>query len=441
MTGLPILRSRYALPVLIMATVSACAHYTPAPLHTDLIAQTSPLPPALAADDLLRQAIARSPDVAAARQHLLATLAARRAARQQPAFNLTLASEYSKAADAARPWLWGATVDIPVDIGGRRAARVTAADVEVLKARAAVAEALWGVRQRLRQAQSDLSNAHRTLVAAQAVLETRQALEAVLQQRMQAGEDARDGLDAARLGTLTAQQAVLQAKAQMATALSDLAHALDTDTASVAVLAPEASVTVGDFTDADSLYARPDILTAIADYDLSESQLKLAVAQQYPGVTLSPGYTWERGVVKLPFNLGLSLPPFDGNRANIDAAEHARAAAGKTLEATVKSALAGVERTDAQWQSARTLAATIEQNDLPQADATANRAQTALRQGEGDRIVLLQARVAQAETHLALIQAQTGVDQARLALEEARHIPFDPADARDLKAALEEMPK
>lgn len=420
--------------------LSACVSYAPQPLAPTQLAAVTPLPAGAAATDLLALALQRSPDVAAARARLASALATRKASKAYPAITLTLMSEYSRDADPQRPWLWGAAADLPLDYGARRDARVTTADVDVAKARADLAEAVWRARQGLRSAQAHLADARAVATAAKDLLYRRLALEAALQQRVAAGEEARDGLDTARQASLQAQATLTQAKGDEEAALVELAHALDTDAASVADLPVAASPHVSN-NDGATLYARLDILTAVADYDLSESQLRLAVAEQYPGVTVSPGYTWERGVVKLPLNLSLALPPLDGNRAHIDAAQSARLAAGKALEALVKSDLAAVAQARAQWRSIAALSQQIETHDAPLAAQMAARAAAAQRQGESDRISLMQAQIAELETHLALVQAQTSADQARLALEDARHIPFDLAEARDLSAALTDTTK
>ncbi|WP_349252583.1 TolC family protein [Asticcacaulis sp. EMRT-3] len=421
--------------------LSACATYSPMQKPLESLGATAPMPSSVPTGNLLSLALSRSPEVAAARAHLASTQAELKAARQMPTITLALSSEYSKAADSARPWLWGMAVDIPFDTNARRGSRITAASVEVMKARATLAEALWQTRQNLREAQVKLASARAIEVAARALLDQRRALEAALQQRMAAGEDAHDGLDTARIATLQTQQTLIQTQGEAQAALSDLAHALDADTSRVYNLPPPQSGNSIDLNDDIVLYARPDIQTAVANYDLSESALRLAVAQQYPDITVSPGYIWERGVVKLPFNLSLNLPPLDGNRANIDAADQARLASGKSLEATVKTALAYVARTHARWESAELLQRQIAVHDVPLANEIARHAEAAASEGEADCITLLQARIAALETNLALAQARATADQARLDLEDARHIPFDPLDARDLTAALMDMTK
>lgn len=147
----------------------------------------TPLPARAAATDLLALALQRSPDVAAARARLASALAARKASKAYPAITLNLMSEYSKDADPQRPWLWGAAADLPLDYGARRDARVTTADVDVAKARADLAEAVWRVRQGLRSAQAHLADTRAVAIAAKDLLNQRLALETALQQRVAAG--------------------------------------------------------------------------------------------------------------------------------------------------------------------------------------------------------------------------------------------------------------
>nr|QQZ49430.1 hypothetical protein JKL49_20890 [Phenylobacterium glaciei] len=70
------------------------------------------------------------------------------------------------------------------------------------------------------------------------------------------------------------------------------------------------------------------MLRAVVDYDLAESALRTEVARQYPEVRIGPGYTYDHGVQKIPFNLTLVLPPLDLNRAAIAQAEARRTEAG-----------------------------------------------------------------------------------------------------------------
>jgi CRISPR system Cascade subunit CasA len=125
--------------------------------------------------------------LAPTRARLASALAARKASKAYPAITLNLVSEYSRDADPQRPWLWGAAADLPLDYGARRDARVTTADVDVAKARADLAEAVWRARQGLRSAQVHLADTRAVAIAAKDLLNQRLALETALQQRVAAG--------------------------------------------------------------------------------------------------------------------------------------------------------------------------------------------------------------------------------------------------------------
>jgi outer membrane protein TolC len=63
-----------------------------------------------------------------------------------PTATLTLTSEYAVAAPESSPWLFGAALDIPIDRGVRRGARLTSADLAVALACYDYADALWRAR-------------------------------------------------------------------------------------------------------------------------------------------------------------------------------------------------------------------------------------------------------------------------------------------------------
>ena len=90
----------------------------------------------------------------------------------------------------------------------------------------------------------------------------------------------------------------------------------------------------------------PDLLRAIGAYEQSDSDLRLQLARQYPGVSIGPGYAWERGLIKLPLNVGLALPPLDLNRSAIGVALSAREAAAASLEETYARVSSNSEQKD-----------------------------------------------------------------------------------------------
>jgi CRISPR system Cascade subunit CasA len=185
----------------------------------------------------------------------------------------------------------------------------------------------------------------------------------------------------------------------------------------------------------DAALSRRDVLRAVADYDLAEDALRAEVAKQYPQVRVGPGYFYDHGVTKLPFNVALQLPPLDMNRAGIAQAEAARAQAGQALEAAQANALGEVDAAVAALAAARASAARA-QADLAIARRTAADTARSLQAGEADRVDDLGARAAVVEGELAAGDAEHAVRTATADLENALRRPFDPRESPVLQDAI-----
>jgi CRISPR system Cascade subunit CasA len=132
---------------------------------------------------------------------------------------------------------------------------------------------------------------------------------------------------------------------------------------------------------ARAVAGRADVLKAIVAYDQAEADLRGELARQYPAVSLGPGYTWERGLVKLPFAINLTVPSFDLNRAAIRAAEARRAQAGAAIETTLAQAQAAIESARAERAAAAAALDRVRRTELPQTEAVARRADAQLAKG------------------------------------------------------------
>ncbi len=436
--------------IALTALLSGCVAYSPAPLSVSQLAAptsspSSPLP--VDRIGLLRLALDRSPALAAARASLAAAQSGAKAARNLPPLTLTLTAEYSKQADAQRPWFYGGSVGVPLDIGARRTARVTTADLAVIKAGYAVGEAAWTVRQNLTQALADLTASRRQIAASQALIDQRNSYYALIEKRAAAGEDTRGLAIQAQLDASALLDTLLQAKAKEAQARADLARVLNVPIAAVDALAdlPPADNAAADpqtlASMADrALYIRADVLNAVVDYDSAENDLRGAIAGQYPDINIAPGYTWERGVVKLPLAGTFTLPPLDGNRAVIHQAQSARTAAGKTLEDQVKTVQATIQQAGLTLQADRAVAVKVRGTDLPLAENLAQRTARLTAAGEGDQVDRLTSEIALSQARLGLLTAEQTTLNDRLKLEDALHQAFDPAEndlLRDATGAKE----
>ncbi|HEY6870741.1 MAG TPA: TolC family protein, partial [Novosphingobium sp.] len=170
--------------------------------------------------------------------------------------------------------------------------------------------------------------------------------------------------------------------------------------------------------------ARSDVLQALVAYDQAEADLRGEVAKQYPSITVGPGYTWERGLVKLPFALGLALPSWDLNHRAIAAAEARRARAGAAIESTLANAQQAIDTARAELSTAGAALTRIRGSELPEARLAAERADRQLALGAIGRSEWLAAWIAEGEARRNELEALVRLRAAEAGLEEAVRRPL-----------------
>jgi len=393
---------------------------------------------------LLDQAISWSPDVRAKAAAYRSAAAEAKAARVPLPAALQLTAEYSHQDNPDKPWLGSGLLDLPVDLGGRRNARVSAADLAMAQARYDYAEALWTTRSAIRHAAIERLSADQALPLAVRVRDLRKDRLARLRLRVKAGEDPQSVVLLAQTEHAAAERRLQEIEARRRAAGLALAKALGADPETVQVLpllpltgrasAPPATHLAR--LRQEAALGRSDVLRAILDYDLAENALRLEVASQYPAIRIQPGYTYERGIVKLPFGVNLQLPPIDGNRAAIRAAEQRRAEAGVKLEAVQAGVLAEVDRADAALAAAIAAEHMQTTQVLSAARHMADTTRAGLKAGEFDRIDEQAASAAEAEAELGRIEASREAWLAHADLEDAlRHSD----DAEEMKTIGDAM--
>jgi CRISPR system Cascade subunit CasA len=426
--------------------LAGCATYAPAPVHLEaypaaLEARTLDEKPAGATwtgGDLLAVALARNAAVAEAAAKYRTALAAAKTSRVAPNMTLTLTAEYAKS--EPKPWLYGAGSDIPLDIGARRGERLNAADLAAVQALYDYGEAVWTVRTSLTRACADRLSADAEMALASRLETVRQARVERLDHRVAAGEDDRGLALVARTDLAVAHRRVADARARRVQADAALAQAIGVPVSAVAglTLAPVSPPPPDlDFARArrNAALTRRDVLRAVVDYDLAESALRLEIAKQYPEIHVGPGYAYDHGVSKLPFNLGLVLPPLDLNRAAIAQAEAKRAEAGRSLEAVQAAALGAADQAWSALGAARITEASTRERDLPVAQRLAEATARSAKAGEADRVDDLGAQATLIEAELAVLDARRTTVAAGIDLEDALRVPFDPAETTLLQTA------
>ncbi|MBT9470815.1 MAG: TolC family protein [Phenylobacterium sp.] len=446
------------LTVLLSAlSLSACASYAPAPIEPsalaaeartqtlnlgqvrDKLASIAPdatwYGPHLDRLALFAGALLNNRDIAAARAGVDTAQAAAKASRVGPAATLTLSAEYARNAAENSPWLFGGAIDIPLDVGARRKARLTSFDLAVDIARYDHADKIWSVRMAVRRALADYFIAERQAVAYQHVAQVRARQQAAMENRVNAGEASRaelervraDGADAVRRAAdaVNSSRAALQS---LATALGVPVEALNDVTLSWTDFdrpADDPGAGVTEEIRTAATLSRADVLKAVAAYDQAESDLRAEAARQYPAISIAPGYTWERGLVKIPVSLGLVLPPLDLNRGAIATAKAKRTEAGRKLEAVVAGSQAAIDAALAETRAARDALRQVRNVELVAAGRLSAQADRELAQGAIDRTDWAAAQAGAGLARISELDALARVHAADAGLEDALRRPLE----------------
>lgn len=442
----------------LFATVAlaSCASYQPAPISSaDLLADFSSrqldrtgaqtelarIAPGSALEAkrwdrlaLLAEALAHNPSIVEAKARAQSAQAASRASRAGPSLSLTLTAEYAGKASEASPWLYGIAGDIPLDLRPRRNARIRSADAAAVTSSYEYLETVWATRMEIRRALAEQLLVSREIVVGEELSAIRARQLAALTNRFEAGEATRAHLERVRTEAAADGRRLSDARGRLITSRAGLADALGVSQAAVT----GADMAWDDFlaptwrpddeiaaVRREALLARADILRAAGAYDQADAELRAAVVAQYPDLRVGPGYTWERGLVKLPFAIGLTLPPIDLAHNGVRAAEAHRTEAGAHLEAVVGKAQNAIDTALAERVAARDALSGVRAVDLRNAQAAATQADQELREGAIDRVDWSAAQVSRLTMALAEIDALRRVHAADAALEDALRRPLE----------------
>ncbi len=433
--------------------IAGCIHYEPAPLPPqrtaeqfaarrladpsiyDGIARLLPQPPAVWPPrewdraQLLAVALVLNPQLAVADAQFRTALARETTAAQSPNPDLILESEYSSG--EPHPWLYGISLDWLLRSTERRRIDVEVARIEIGNARLQMMEQVWTVRRALAAALSDWERSRRTLILLDRLSAGQNRLIEIETQRVERGEDSASELLTSQTQRIEMEQQQVAQRANGADAQAAAAKALG--------VAPQA---LDEFTytwpdwgtppmlDADklrearesALLSRADLAAAIGDYAVAEAKLKQAVARQYPQFQLEPGYYWDHGIAKWPFDLGFTLP-LNGNKGEIAEARAARDLVGQrmlALQADIVGKITEALRAervehDGVDTAERRLAAARRQQQ---------QTELGLRFGALDRAAQIQAEIITTRAELELLDARARLQQSRNMLEDALHAPL-----------------
>jgi CRISPR system Cascade subunit CasA len=439
------------------SSLCACAHYAPVPLvpaetarqfearrlgdDSVRAAVTHFLAPGAGSDSaawpppvwdraqLLGVALALNRQLGVATAEWAATRAHETTAAEVRNPDLVLESEY--AVHDQHPWLYGLSVDWLLRSPARRRDEIELARRESRAARLTLMDEIWSVRSALNAALSDLELARRR---ERLLEELGQALDrrlAGLRRRVAVGENASPELATPETERIDIDEQLVDAHAEAARAQAALARALGLpsealdgievrweDWGEPAVVAPD---DLGERRER-ALLSRADLGAAIGAYAVAEQKLRLAIARQYPQFSLEPGYYWDHGIAKWPFDLGFSVP-WNGNKGEIAEARAGRELAAQRmldLQTEIDIEISAARQAEDAGREAVRAA--------EQRVATARRrvaiAARSVALGAAERSLQVDAEVVAARAELERLDGQARLQSARNALEQALHAPL-----------------
>jgi len=324
---------------------------------------------------------------------------------------------------------WRAGVSQTFEVAGQQGRRREAAEAEIAAVRANVAEVRAALRADVEQRFVQvLALQSRTSIEQQTVVIVEQASQAVAK-RLEAGEVGRLDANLARVEAERARNQLVQIDEQLTQARAELASLLQLPPGELPEAAGDlrrdARYTLEDLLDAAS--RRRGLETLSRREEAARSRLELERTARYPDVTLGL-FSGRDAPPDLRENVvGLSvsvpLPLFRRNEAGVGRAmtelTHAqieRQAAGRDAAASVRAQWQRLALLEARARRLRdTVLRTLEDNQ--------RLSQIAVREGEIGIAELLLVNRQVAETRRELLEAETELRLARVALEKAAGWP------------------
>jgi cobalt-zinc-cadmium efflux system outer membrane protein len=387
--------------------------------------QPSPLPAGpLSFDQALVLATSRNLNVAAARRARAIREAAIQAARQAP--NPAVSFETTK--DTPHQAL---SVDVPVELGGRRSHRIDLAKEELTLAEIDVQTELRAVRREVRQTFYGLLAADERVRLAEGLLDIARRLHDAAQARFEAGA-------APRLEVLTADFAITRTETDIELARS-IRIASQARLDAVLNLPPQQALAV-----TGNLYERAPVLvyeqalaTAVtSNVDLVALDRQIAVesrrlallrAERTPTPIFSAGALFNSpGAFDVAprFGVSIDLPLFSRNQGEIAASIATTAQLRTRREATLRGVENQVYGTLARLEAARRQVDAYEQRLLPTATDLETLAEESYRAGRTSVLGLLEAQRALRDLRRESLQAALDLQFALADLEEVLGTPI-----------------
>jgi cobalt-zinc-cadmium efflux system outer membrane protein len=373
------------------------------------------------------------PQLAVARAQWRAAEAQQITAGQKP--NPTLSNvveHHSDTAGGISPWALGLGIEIPIETGGKRQARIDQAVHLTEAARLAIGQQAWEIRSKVQSALIEYCAAVRKLELLNREVELQTAIVNMLQKRLEAGLISDIDLATARLQLQKLQNAHAAGSAHLGELRAQLASAVGLPASALADLRLDDTLPAAQSFDKlpgaevqrAALLNRLDIRSALAKYDAAESRLRLEIAKQQPDIVLSPGYMYDQGdnIWSLGLSLLLNLAhKNEGPIAEAEAERELQVRQFEALQARVINeqglALAQYESRLAELEKAEAMLQAQQQH--------MRRSERQFKAGHIDRLEWTTTQLEGLVAEQGRLDATIRLAKARAALEDAIQRPLD----------------
>ncbi|ODT20856.1 MAG: hypothetical protein ABS35_18895 [Kaistia sp. SCN 65-12] len=371
------------------------------------------------------------PEIDISRNRLALAQAGIVTARQVPNPTITVAPGNGLlASEAPSPLTIGFLINFVIETFGKRDIRIEQATNATEAARQDLASAAWQVRGGVRTSLLDLWASEGRLKLATRRLALQQRIVDLLERRFGAGESS--ALDVARERINLSQVAIAlrdserqagEARARLAAAVGIPARSIEQVTIVLTTFDnPPSMPDVRDMSEGGlrqrALLERTDVLGLLAEYEASQSAVRLEIAKQYPNISVGPGYAFDRGDNLYNFELSVDLPIFNQNQGPIAEALARRREAAAKFVALQAKVIGDIDRAVASYRGAVRTVATANTLLASQRDRR-RQIDRAFQLGEVDRMAPLTADLEEEVVQLARYEAVIQQREAMAMLEDA----------------------
>ena len=384
-------------------------------------AQTAPAGPVLTLEDAIAQAQASSPTSAVAAAGLQAADAQRRVARLRPNPSLDAMSENVAGTGAYSGLRSSETtvgLSLPLELGGKRSARVAVAEAQGGRAQLEAVIAAADLRLRVIQGYNDAAAAgQRAAIARDQVAIAAEVLRGA-RVRVRAGRASPLEEQRADVARINAEGAAERAQRTADVTLANLGRLIGTPVAAVdqAWFSRVAGIGPAVPVDTASTLAAA---AAQADVTTADAQVRLARSQRIPDVTVSASARRLEATNDMAavFGVSVPLPLFNNGRAAVDLASAQRSQSDALRRVATLNAEREIAAAQADASNAATSARTASGPALAAATEAARIARIGYREGKFGQLDLLEAERTLAETRAAMIDALAAYHDAQARLE------------------------